>query len=177
MKLLTPSLLIILLFVLGGVWFKATAPVRCPTPATDAKIFVLTGDARRIPFAAKFLNGYPDRHLFIVGVGTHNFSSMISDDLRRQITIESESKTTLENAIAIRNIALARNLRHIVLVTTADHMNRSNLLIRRQLPYVKIIACPVPLHGMPATQRLERWTWEYIKYLGTLIGIENRDRV
>ena len=174
MKFLTPSLLIILLFILGGVWFKSAAPVRCPTLAADAKIFVLTGDARRIPFATRFLDGYPDRHLFIVGAGTYDLSPMISENLRRQITTESESKTTYENAFAIREIANSQNFRRLVLITTADHMNRSNLLIRRQLPDVKIITCPVPLYGMPASKRLERWGWEYIKYLGTLVGIEQK---
>ncbi|MCL1902174.1 MAG: YdcF family protein [Alphaproteobacteria bacterium] len=173
-KLLKPSLLIILILGLGGIWFKSAAPTRCPTLSSDAKIFVLTGDVRRIPFAIKKLNGFPDRRLYIIGVGTHNFDPFIPDATRRQIVIENDSRTTSENAIAIREIAIAQNFKKIVLVTTADHMMRSELLILRQLPDVKITPCPVPLYGMDATRRLERWGYEYLKYLGTLMGIDSK---
>ncbi|MDR1207531.1 MAG: YdcF family protein [Rickettsiales bacterium] len=174
LKLLRPSFLILVAFVAGGAWFKASAPKSCPALGTDAKIFVLTGDVRRIPFATKLLYDFPDRRLYIVGVGTHNFSPMISEEIQRQIDIEKDSKTTSENAIAIAEIVHAQGFKKIVLVTTADHMMRSKLLIRRRLPDTKITSCPVQLHGMPAPRRLERWGMEYLKYLGTLIGLESK---
>jgi uncharacterized SAM-binding protein YcdF (DUF218 family) len=174
LKLLRPSLLFLIAFIAGAVWFKMSAPKTCPTLGADAKIFVLTGDVRRIPFATKLLYDFPDRRLYIVGVGTHNFSPMISDKIRRQIDIEKDSKTTLENAIAIAEIVQAQGFKKIVLVTTADHMMRSELLIRRRLPDTKITPCPVQLNGMPAPRRLERWGLEYLKYLGTLVGLESK---
>ncbi|MCL2338384.1 MAG: YdcF family protein [Proteobacteria bacterium] len=167
-------MIILILFVLGGVWFKMAAPVRCPPLAADAKIFVLTGDARRIPFATAKLSGFSDRRLYIIGVGTHNFSQYINDEVQRQVTNEYDSKSTAENAIAIKNIVNAEKFRKIVLVTTADHMMRAMVLVGRQLPDAAIVACPVPLNGTPVTRRLQRWGIEYVKYLGTIIGIEKR---
>ncbi|MCL2538604.1 MAG: YdcF family protein [Alphaproteobacteria bacterium] len=174
LKLLKPSLLIVTAFVIGGAWFKMSTPDTCPAIASDAKIFVLTGDARRIPFAADLLDGHPSRRLYIIGVGGYDYPYLTPGELRHQIKIENESKTTAENAIAIRDIVREQNIRRIVLVTTQDHMKRSELLIRRQLPDVKIIECPVPLHGTDAALRLERWTLEYMKYIGTMLGVESK---
>jgi len=173
-KILKPSLIILTLFVVGGVWFKRAAPTACPALSADAKIFVLTGDARRIPFATAKLTGFPDRRLFIIGVGTHNFSGYIGDNIRAQVADEYESKSTSENAAAIKTIADAGHFRKIVLVTTADHMMRAMVLVQRQLPDTAIVACPVPLNGTPAVRRLERWGTEYVKYIGTIVGIEKR---
>lgn len=174
MKWITPSFLIILIFALGGIWFKSSAPQICGALSADANIFVLTGDVRRIPFATKFLTDFPNRRLYIIGVGTHNFADYMPDEVRRQIETENESKSTFENAAAIREIVRERDIRRLVLVTTEDHMTRAELLLRRQLPDVKITPCPVPLRGMHAPRRLERWTMEYIKYIGTLVGMERK---
>jgi len=46
--------------------------------------------------------------------------------------------------------------------------------MKRRMPNAEIIACPVPLHGMPAPKRLERWGTEYLKYIGTVLGIESK---
>ena len=174
-KILKPSLIILAALVAGAVWFKRSAPTKCPALSADAKIFVLTGDSRRIPFATAKLSGFPDRRLYIIGVGTHNFAQYVNDDVRRQVTDEYESKSTAENAVAIKNIVTAEKFRKIVLVTTADHMMRSMVLVQRQLPDTAIVACPVPLNGTPVARRMERWGTEYVKYLGTIAGIEKRN--
>ena len=51
-------------------------------------------------------------------------------------------------------------------------MNRAQYLITQELPETEIVTCPVPLTGMPAAKRLERWTIEYIKYIVTMLGIK-----
>ena len=169
-----PYLLILFLFVAGGVFFKLSAPRVCPPLSRSENIFVLTGDVRRIPYGIGLLENRPLRRMYIVGVGGHNFSAMIPKAQRGKVHLETESRSTYENALAIRSIAGAQNIKKFALVTTADHMNRAMLLVRRRMPNAEIIACPVPLHGMPAPKRLERWGTEYLKYIGTVIGIESK---
>jgi len=161
------------MIVAGGMYFKSSAPQTCPWLSDSENIFVLTGDVRRIPFAMGLLENHPNRHLYIIGVGG-NLSPMLPNNKRPKITIESESSTTYENALAIREIARAHNITRLAIVTTEDHMPRAMMLVRRRLPDAKIIPCPVALHGMPAPRRLERWATEYVKYLGTMIGIETK---
>ncbi len=167
MKLLTPSLLLLSCFVLGGLMFKSMAPSNCATILPDDSIFVLTGDVRRIPFAMRQLRQHPDADLYIIGAGAQG-----SYEMAKKVTIESDSKSTYENALAIKEIANRAGLDRLVIITTEDHMNRAKYLIKQELPESEIVACPVPLTGMPTTKRLERWTIEYIKYIATMMGIK-----
>ena len=111
---------------------------------------------------------FPDTDIYIIGAGAETAAS----DADHPVLIESESKSTYQNALAIKNIVETTGLDRIVIVTTEDHMNRAEHLIRHELPTTEIVTCPATLYGMPATKRLERWTTEYIKYLVTLIGIK-----
>jgi len=167
MKLLTPSLLVLTCFVVGGMVFKSIAPRKCATILPDDTIFVLTGDMRRIPFAMRQLRKYPDADLYIIGAGAEG-----SFEMTRRVTIESDSKSTYQNALAIKEIAQRTGLDRVVIITTEDHMNRAKYLIEHELPYSEIVACPVPLTDMPVAKRLERWAIEYIKYIVTLFGIK-----
>lgn len=168
MRLLTPSLLVLSLFVLGGAVFKSTAPTHCSTILPGDSIFVLTGDARRIPFAMRQFRKYPRIKLHVIGAGAPDLKTPT------KVNVESESKSTYQNALAIKQIADTEGLNRIVLVTTVDHFNRAKYLVKQELPDVEIVACPAPLDGMPVTRRLERWATEYIKYIGTLIGIKEK---
>lgn len=167
MRLLTPSFLILGFFVLGGMIFKSLAPTKCETILSDDSIFVLTGDARRIPFAMRQLRKYPHADLYVIGAGAQG-----SFEMARRVTIESDSKSTYQNALAIKDIAQKTGLDRLVIITTEEHMNRAKYLVKQELPETEIVACPVPLSGMPATKRLERWTTEYIKYIVTMFGIK-----
>ncbi len=167
MKFLTPSFMALACFVIGGMVFKSVSPTQCGPIMPDDSIFVLTGDVRRIPFAMRQLNKYPDADLYIIGAGDG-----ASFEMSDRATVESESKSTYQNARAIREIATRAGLDRIVLVTTEDHMNRSQYLLRMELPNTQIVPCPVRLTGMPATKRLERWATEYIKYIVTMLGIK-----
>lgn len=167
MKFLTPSFLMLACFVLGGIVFKSAAPKDCDAIKTDDSIFVLTGDQRRIPFAMRQLEKYPDADLYIIGAGAN-----ASPDVLQRVSVESESKSTYQNALAIKNIVVRTGLDRVVIITTEDHMNRALYLIRHELPNTEIVACPTRLAGMPPAKRLERWTTEYIKYIVTLFGIK-----
>lgn len=167
MKILRPSFLLLGLFVLGGVAFKLSAPNDCEFIMSTDSIFVLTGDFRRIPFALKQMEKYPDSDLYIIGApdagGYPNTDRAV---------IESDSKSTYQNAVAIKKIVEKSGLDRIVVITTEDHIRRAKFLIKSELPDVMVVACPVALSEMPPARRLERWMIEYAKYLVTLIGIK-----
>lgn len=167
MKFFTPSFLVVALFVLGGMIFKATAPIQCGTIMPDDSIFVLTGDERRIPFAMRQLEKFPNADLYIIGAGVTGIPQIAP-----HAKIESASKSTYQNALAIKDIATKNNLGRIVVITTEDHTHRAKYLIQHELPNTTIIACPATLIGMPPGKRLERWTTEYIKYIVTMFGIK-----
>ena len=171
MFLLKPYILLPLLFVAGGIWFRQGAPRTCPHLSEAEHIFVLTGDARRIPFAKRLLEDNPYRKLHIIGVGG---DVPIAADLRGQVSTESASRTTHENALAIRAITDLYGIRRFAIVTTEDHMPRAMLLAERHVPGAIIIPCPVPLRNMDASRRLNRWFDEYLKFISTLIGVESR---
>lgn len=167
MKLFHPSLLLLGLFVIGGIAFKLTTPNDCDFILPNDSIFVLTGDFRRIPFAMRQIDKYPDADLYIIGAGPE--SQYKGAD---RATIESDSKSTYQNALAIRQISEKSGLDRIVLITTEDHIRRAKYLIQSELPKSTIVACPVALSEMPPARRLERWFIEYVKYIATMIGIK-----
>lgn len=167
MKFLTPSFIVLALFVIGGMIFKSTAPRTCAEILPNDSIFVLTGDERRIPFAMRQMRQHPNTDLYIIGAGATNLPQS-----GHKIKIESDSKSTYQNALAIKEIATKRELKRVVIITTEDHMPRAKYLIQHELPKTTIVACPATLYGMPPTKRLERWTTEYIKYIVTMFGIK-----
>ena len=167
-NLLTPSFVFLSCFVIGGMFFKSSTPKFCGKIHNNDSIFVLTGDERRIPFAIRKMQEYPNADLYIIGAG----ASQHDMDLARKAIIESKSKSTYQNALAIKDIASEKKLKRIVIITTEDHMQRAKYLVHYELPETKIISCPATLIGMSPGKRLERWTTEYIKYLVTMIGIK-----
>ncbi|MGI5846237.1 MAG: YdcF family protein [Alphaproteobacteria bacterium] len=174
MRILTSSLITLILIAGGAVIFKVSTPSKCASIRGDDTLFVLTGDSRRIPYAMKLLEHHPHRRLEIIGVGGHEYAALIPDNIKQQVSLETLSKTTHENAKAVREITIKKRLSRIVVITTEDHMNRSMLLIKRQLPNTSIIPCPVKLQNMQPEKRLIRWTMEYLKYIATLIGLESK---
>lgn len=167
MKYIPVSLVLIFCFVFGGIMFKSMTPLRCQSLQQDDSIFVLTGDARRIPYALKKLDSLQYGNLYVIGAG-----AVTAIPNHTHINIESASKSTYQNTLAIKKIVKEQNLDRIVIVTTEDHMNRTLYLLRTNLPDTDIIACPASLTGMPASARVQRWTIEYIKYIVTLFGIK-----
>lgn len=174
MSLLKSSLLPLVFLAGGALVFKEATPNKCELIRDDDTLFVLTGDSRRIPYAMRLLENHPNRHLEIVGVGGHEYSAFIPEGIKDQVELETLSKSTYENSVAVRQITLKKGLLRIVIVTTEDHINRSMLLIKRQLPNTSVIPCPVKLLNMPPKEKLLRWGKEYIKYIATLFGLENR---
>ncbi len=166
MKLITTSFMVAGMLLLGGAVFKSTAPTKCSTVMKNDTVFVLTGDDSRIPYAMRIMNKNPDSTLYIIGTGAKVKYK------RQKVRIEPNSKSTYQNALAIKKIAQAQGLNRIVLITSEDHFNRAKYLIEKELPEIEIANCPVPLTGIPVHKRLERWGIEYAKYIGTMLGIK-----
>lgn len=164
-KYIPMSFVLICCFVFGGIMFKSVTPPRCESLLQNDTIFVLTGDERRIPYALRKLENLQYGNLYIIGAGTENLTE------RPHVNIESESKSTYQNALAIQKITQQQNLDRIVIITTEDHMNRALYLLRDVLPETDIVPCPASLTGMSSPNRLKRWGLEYVKYIVTLIGI------
>ena len=165
-KYIPVSLVLIFCFIFGGIMFKSMTPPRCESLMQDDNIFVLTGDARRIPYALKKLDDLQYGNLYIIGAGAENITD------RPHVNIERDSKSTYQNALAIKKIAEKQNIKRVIVITTEDHMNRSLYLLRGILPETDIVPCPASLTGMPTPARAKRWTIEYIKYIVTLFGIK-----
>lgn len=166
MKYFPLSLALIFCFILGGVMFKSMTPPRCESLLQNDNIFVLTGDTRRIPYALKKFKDLQSANLYIIGAGT----SVVENNER--IHIETDSKSTYQNALAIKKIVQKNNLGRIIVITTEDHINRALYLLRETLPETDIIACPTPLRDMSTPIRAKRWAIEYVKYIVTLFGIK-----
>jgi uncharacterized SAM-binding protein YcdF (DUF218 family) len=164
-KYIPVSLVLICCFIFGGIMFKSVTPPRCESLMQNDTIFVLTGDERRIPYALKKLEDLQYGNLYIIGAGAENITE------REHVRVETESKSTYQNALAIKHIVEQNHLNRIVIITTEDHMNRSLYLLRDVLPETDIIPCPASLTGMPTPARVKRWGLEYIKYIVTLFGI------
>ena len=167
MKVFTPSFLILGFFVLGGMIFKLTSPLSCGPIFPNDNIFVLTGDERRVPFAMRQTKQYPSAKIHIIGVGGRKF-----DTNNQHVVFETKSKSTYQNALAIGKIVRQKHLDRIVIITTEEHMKRATHLIHHETPSTELVTCSAPLIGMPASQRLQRWTTEYVKYIVTLFGIK-----
>ena len=167
MKYIPTSFVLICCFIFGGIMFKSITPPRCANLQQTDNIFVLTGDSRRIPYALKKLENLEYGNLYIIGAGApQNITT------KKHIQIETSSKSTYQNALAIKKIVNQNDMNRIVVVTTEDHMNRALYLLRHTLPDTDIIACPASLTGMSTPARVKRWGIEYIKYIATLFGIK-----
>lgn len=165
MRLFITTFLLLTSFIIGGLVFKNTTQVQCDTIYENDTIFVLTGDERRIPFAVNQLNKFTKTQLYIIGHEPNKTYKHLP-----RIRIEKESKSTYQNALAIKKIVTEHKLSRIVLITSVDHINRALYLINSEMPNLEIAICPTPLYGMSFAHRLERWTSEYIKYIATLCG-------
>ena len=55
---------------------------------------------------------------------------------------ENKSNTTKENAQFISNLIIDKNIKSIILITSASHMKRSLNIFKQYLPNIRIIPCP-----------------------------------
>jgi uncharacterized SAM-binding protein YcdF (DUF218 family) len=167
---------------LGLLLFAAQA-FRLPNVALssiqpDDGVVVLTGGENRVREGLKLMTGAPARRVLISGV----YPSTSHDDFRRHFAISPVlvsccldigylAQDTVGNAEETRAWAGTWGFQRLIIVTSAYHMPRSLLELRRALPDTELIPHPVAstrdakarwwLDGV----MIRRVVTEYIKFL------------
>lgn len=137
------------------VWFskvwRSLLVIESPISQADA-ILVLGGESQARPVAAAKLyrEGVASK-VFIIGTGDHEtnrralLSGGVPDD---RITIERESKSTLENANFAKPLLEAAGVRRVLLVTSSFHARRALATFQQRIPGIEF--------GV-TTSRIEWW--------------------
>lgn len=141
----------------------------------DATVVCLAGGKFRVEAAYNLFAQGVGKELFIVGAGkkstpgnlgrAHAAEALqkMTETRFRGIQVETESRNTIENAFAVsRYLQQNPEVKSIVLVTSAYHMRRAQVVIEHQvhngleiIPYT------------PPSERIEKRTWWH-----TWLGIE-----
>jgi uncharacterized SAM-binding protein YcdF (DUF218 family) len=183
--LVAALLLALAVFAAGFLWFASAIPRSEPQMvATADGIVALTGSAFRIDDAVELLAAGRGKRLLISGVnptttpaelmrGRPDFQNWFSCC----IDLGHEAVNTRGNAEETARWARDRGFHSLIVVTSAWHIPRALLELKRELPDAKLQAYPVVTDRM----RDEPW-WsslqtarllflEYVKYLASHVGV------
>jgi len=127
-----------------SVWFskvwRSLLVIESPISQADA-ILVLGGESQARPVtAAKLYREGVASKVFIIGTGDHEtnrralLSGGVPEDL---ITIERESKSTLENADFAKPLLEAAGVRRVLLVTSSFHARRALATFQQRIPGIE----------------------------------------
>ncbi|WP_439575585.1 YdcF family protein [Phreatobacter sp.] len=154
-----------------------TQPASAAVPRTEA-IVAMTGGAQRVTDAVALLGAGHGRRLLISGVhpavGERAIARAVPEAERFLdccIDLDHRALNTFGNAIETARWVRQHAFRSVLVVTSAYHMPRTMLELRRQLPDVELIAHPVQAasaNGNPwwkDGQSLKLLGLEYAKYL------------
>ena len=137
---------VLLAAVVSGypVWFskvwRSLLVIESPISQADA-ILVLGGEsqARPITAARLYREGVASK-IFIIGTGDHetNRRALLSGGVpENRITIERESKSTLENAEFAKPLLEAAGVRRVLLVTSSFHARRALATFQQRIPGIE----------------------------------------
>ena len=137
---------VLLAAVVSGypVWFskvwRSLLVIESPISQADA-ILVLGGESQARPVAAARLyrEGVASK-IFIIGTGDHetNRRALLSGGVpENRITIERESKSTLENADFAKPLLEAAGVRRVLLVTSSFHARRALATFQQRIPGIE----------------------------------------
>ena len=180
------------LFLLFFIIFALTLPrlnnVPPLVPPRADGIVVFTGTApERIAVGLGLLGKGQGKRLLISGVyDDQDFASILAmaspqnARLKCCIDLDYEATNTLENTQQTAIWAQVHDYRSVIIVTSAHHMPRAFLEMRRTKPNLSLSAYPV----VPENVRLDKW-WlypgtlrllmgEYIRYLWALANLPHR---
>ena len=175
----------LLLLLLGFLFFgfaKFSYVISQTKMVEDEKKFdaivALTGGRERIRTAVTMLEKGLAKKLFISGVNKNvNLEEILKqmniphNEIHNRIFIGYEAKNTKENALETSKWVLENKFNDIVLVTSAYHMPRSYLELKRKLPQTNIYKYPVFSENI---NHDKWWKWsgatslivmEYLKYI------------
>ena len=141
----TLAFVLLAAFVSGyPVWFskvwRSLLVIESPISQADA-ILVLGGEsqARPITAARLYREGVASK-IFIIGTGDHetNRRALLSGGVpENRITIERESKSTLENADFAKPLLEAAGVRRVLLVTSSFHARRALATFQQRIPGIE----------------------------------------
>ena len=126
------------------VWFtkvwRSLLVIESPIPQADA-ILILGGESQARPVAAAMLyrQGVASK-VFIIGRGDHetNRRALLRGGVPAdRITIEKESKSTLENADFAKPLLETAGVRRALLVTSSFHARRALATFQQRIPGVE----------------------------------------
>jgi len=140
----------------GFVWFVVeTFSLSRSERPTDA-IVVLTGGRGRVEEGVRLYRAGQARWLLLSGVDpavkrSELYRERRGENLAEGILLEKTSRTTLENALYVRDLLASRNIGSIQLITSRYHLPRALLIFRQLLPKeVAIYPYPVESRNLPA---------------------------
>jgi uncharacterized SAM-binding protein YcdF (DUF218 family) len=166
------------LFAVSVGWTVAPAD-----PRADA-IVALTGGRDRVQGAIDLLEGGHGRRLLISGVNpttrAGDIARVIDADRRMFgccVDLGRAAESTVGNAREVADWARRRGFASLIVVTSAYHMPRSLLELKRTAPELTLVPYPVSRPDLhldrwflhPATTRL--LFNEYLKYMGARLGL------
>jgi uncharacterized SAM-binding protein YcdF (DUF218 family) len=173
------------LFAAGFLWFAGSIPRAEPKlTATADAIVALTGSPFRIDDAVELLADGRSKHLLISGVHPTTTAAELMrgrPDYQKWfaccIELDHAAVNTRGNAAETARWAKKRGVRSLIVVTSAWHMPRALVELKRELEGVELVPYPVvtdrmrdePWWSSPQTARL--LLLEYTKYLASRIGI------
>lgn len=172
----------ILLYAGGFAAFLFTLPdpdgVDPDRVAADA-IVVLTGQERRLTAAVNLLERGAGRRLLITGVNPHATKRELRELFGGGRAFDCcadlgfEAVDTRGNAHEAAEWVAAHGYQSLIVVTGYDHMPRSLLEFRAEMPNVTFIPYPVGrMVGSDLTDgRLSRLNGEYAKYLASWVRL------
>ena len=179
---------LIFLFFLFFVIFAINLPRPTAIPPKADGIVVFTGTApERISAGFELMKKGRGKRLLISGVYDDQtfatimaFAPQESARLSCCVDLDYEATNTVENTHQTAIWAGVHNYRSVIIVTSAHHMPRAFLEMRRTKPNLSLSAYPV----VPKNVQLDRW-WqytgtlrlllgEYIRYLWTLANLPHR---
>ncbi|WP_373088677.1 YdcF family protein [Sneathiella sp.] len=172
-----------IVFILGCIWIGAfitfVQDIDRPEPANVEKvggIVILTGTPARLVAGFDLLNEGAGSRLLVSGV-----NSKVTRETLRQAIGQSSSlmdccvdlgrlaRNTVGNAYETSLWAKSHDFQSLLIVTSAYHMPRSLVELRRQMPDIKLVAYPVASDGLT----LQNW-WKSPHTLFVMSGEFNK---
>jgi uncharacterized SAM-binding protein YcdF (DUF218 family) len=137
---------VVLVAVVSGypVWFskvwRALLVIESPIRPVDA-IVVLGGESQARPVvAAKLYREGVASRVFVIGTGDHetNRRALLKGGVPEdRITMEKQSRSTLENADFARPLLEAGGVRRVLLVTSSFHARRALATFQQRIPGIE----------------------------------------
>ncbi|MEM7617498.1 MAG: YdcF family protein, partial [Pseudomonadota bacterium] len=131
-------------------------------------IIALTGGSKRVEQALSMVNQQTDAKLLISGLGKNfNWQLMqrrygahinIDNELKNKVYLGNWATNTALNAVESLAWVTLHDINEICIVTANYHMPRALYEFRKQMPDIKINACPV----FPESFNLTKWWSGYV---------------